>query len=210
LVNLDFIISPRGGTTYVLLWERWSQSKFASHYIWGTNGVSECKINVIWVGFLHGIKWIMFHGHLDYFQKPPLGGRPNMKSETLAFRNLTIVHLLYFIMCENPTWIVIPWNKIWWRGRLHMIAHYTWGHVTTLHEFGIVLGQPLDSSFGLSQFHVHGSWLVCEVALNHDMQCQLLNWITFSHLRQFLVQSKYIHWTSYNFLFVQILHTLLY
>ena len=22
----------------------------------------------------------MFHGHLDYFQKPPLGGRPNTKA----------------------------------------------------------------------------------------------------------------------------------
>jgi hypothetical protein len=30
-------------------------------------------------GFLHGIEWIMFHGHLDYFQKPPFGGRPNTK-----------------------------------------------------------------------------------------------------------------------------------
>jgi hypothetical protein len=30
-------------------------------------------------GFLHGIKWIMFHGHLDCFQKPPLGGRLNTK-----------------------------------------------------------------------------------------------------------------------------------
>ena len=29
--------------------------------------------------FLHDIKWIMFRGHLDYFQKPPLGGRPNTK-----------------------------------------------------------------------------------------------------------------------------------
>ena len=26
--------------------------------------------------FLHGIEWIVFHGRLDYFQKPPLGGRP--------------------------------------------------------------------------------------------------------------------------------------
>ena len=25
--------------------------------------------------FLHDIAWIMFHGHLDYFQKPPLGAR---------------------------------------------------------------------------------------------------------------------------------------
>ena len=30
-------------------------------------------------GFLHGIKWIVFHGHLDYFPKPSLGGRPNTK-----------------------------------------------------------------------------------------------------------------------------------
>ena len=30
-------------------------------------------------GFLHNIEWIMFHGHLDYFQKPSLGGRPNTK-----------------------------------------------------------------------------------------------------------------------------------
>ena len=28
-------------------------------------------------GTLRGIKWIMFPGHLDYFQKPPFGGRPN-------------------------------------------------------------------------------------------------------------------------------------
>ena len=28
-------------------------------------------------GLLHGIKWIVFHGHLSYFPKPPLGGRPN-------------------------------------------------------------------------------------------------------------------------------------
>ena len=37
--------------------------------------------------------------------------------------------------------------------------------MTTLHDFGDVLGQPLDTSFGLPQSHGHGSWLVCEVAL---------------------------------------------
>jgi hypothetical protein len=30
-------------------------------------------------GFLHGMEWIMFHGHLDYFRNPPLGGRPHTK-----------------------------------------------------------------------------------------------------------------------------------
>jgi hypothetical protein len=29
--------------------------------------------------FLHGIEWIMFHDHLVYFQKPPLGDKPNTK-----------------------------------------------------------------------------------------------------------------------------------
>jgi hypothetical protein len=34
-----------------------------------------CKVH----GFLHDIKWNMFQGSLDYFQKPPLGGKPNTK-----------------------------------------------------------------------------------------------------------------------------------
>ena len=29
--------------------------------------------------FLHGIEWIVFHGHLDYFLKPPFGDGPNTK-----------------------------------------------------------------------------------------------------------------------------------
>ena len=40
-------------------------------------------VNARWIlnlhGFLHGIEWIMSHGHLDYLQKPPLEGRPNTK-----------------------------------------------------------------------------------------------------------------------------------
>ena len=39
----------------------------------------------------------------------------------------------------------------------------------TLHDFGSVLGHALDTSFGLSQFHGHGSWLVCEVALRASL-----------------------------------------
>ena len=49
-----------------------------SHIARGTNRV---YVNARWMqslhGFLHGIERIMFHGHLDYFQKPPLGDRPN-------------------------------------------------------------------------------------------------------------------------------------
>jgi hypothetical protein len=40
--------------------------------------------------------------------------------------------------------------------------------VTTLDDFGGVLEKDglRTLSFGLSQFHGHNSWLVCEVALN--------------------------------------------
>ena len=38
--------------------------------------------------------------------------------------------------------------------------------MTTLHGFGGVLGRPLDTLFGLSQFHGHGSWLVWEVTFS--------------------------------------------
>ena len=44
----------------------------------------------------------MFHGHLDYFHKPLIGGRPSKKMETLAVRMFTTVDLFYFIMCEDP------------------------------------------------------------------------------------------------------------
>ena len=40
-------------------------------------------VNARWMqslhGFLHGIEWIMFHGHLEYFQKLFFGGKPSTK-----------------------------------------------------------------------------------------------------------------------------------
>jgi hypothetical protein len=61
-------------------------------------------VNARWMsslhGFLHGIKWTMCHGHLDYFQKSSLGGRFNTKigrpcciecSQSLIYSNLSCV-----------------------------------------------------------------------------------------------------------------------
>ena len=39
--------------------------------------------------------------------------------------------------------------------------------MTTLRDSGSVLGWPLDIFLGLSQFHGHGSWFMCEVALRN-------------------------------------------
>jgi hypothetical protein len=46
-----------------------------------------------------------------------------------------------------------------------MTSHYTQGSVTALHDFGGALDNFQTYSFRLSQFHGHGSWLVCEAAL---------------------------------------------
>ena len=39
--------------------------------------------------------------------------------------------------------------------------------MTTRHDFGGAWDGLWTLSFGLSQFHGHGSWLMCEVALNY-------------------------------------------
>ena len=94
-------------------------------------------------GFLHGIKWVMLDGHLDYFQKPPLGGRPNTKHGDHGTPNAHNRWFIVFYHMRGPTWIGSHWNSMWLRARLLMTLHYTWGFVTTLHDFGGVLGWPL-------------------------------------------------------------------
>jgi hypothetical protein len=125
----------------------------------------------------------MFHGHLDYFQKPSLRGRPNTKS--LGDHGTPNVHnhwLIYFIfiMCEDPHRIESHWTSTWLRARSCMTSHYTWGSVTTLHDFGGALGRrPQDTSFWtFSQFHGHGLWLVCEVTLHSTLTRKLAVWPT--------------------------------
>ena len=94
----------------------------------------------------------MYHSHLDYFQKPSLGGRPNTKWRDHDTPN---AHNRWFILVYHvwgPKWIEIHWNSIWLRARSHMTSHYTWGSVTTLRAIGGVLGRPLDTVFSLG-FH---------------------------------------------------------
>ena len=109
------------------------------------------------------------HGYLDYFPKPPLGGRPNTKPVDCGTQN---VHNCWFILYYHvwgPTWIEIHWNSIWLRVWLHMASHYTWGSVTTLHDFGGVLGRPLDTL--LWALTNSWSWL-----LAHEVALILLRW----------------------------------
>jgi hypothetical protein len=109
-----------------------------------------CKVYMD--GFQHGIKWIMSCGQLEYFQKPPLGGRPNTKLWDHDSPGNRWSILFYHLW--GPLWIEIHWNSIWLRAR----DHATW-------LWRVCWDVLWTHSFGLSQFHGHGSWLVCEVAL---------------------------------------------
>ena len=99
-------------------------------------------------GFLHGIEWIMFHSHWDYFQKSPLGGRSNTKPS--GDHGTMNVHNCWFILFHHlwrPVWLEIHWNSVWLRVRSHMTSHNTWEPKTTLHDFGGLLGWHLDTFF---------------------------------------------------------------
>jgi hypothetical protein len=108
--------------------------------------------------FLHGITRIMFHGHLDYSQKPPFGDRPNTKPVEHSSLNTHNRWFILFFHVWGPTWIKIHWNNIWLRTPSHMTPHYIWGSVTTLHDFEGVLGRPLDNF--LWALIISWSWLL--------------------------------------------------
>ena len=82
------------------------------------------------------------------FKNRPLEGRPNKKKpRDHGIPNAHNRRFILFYHVWGPTWIKIHWNSIWLRARSHMTSHYTWGSVTTLHDFGSVLGRPLDTFF---------------------------------------------------------------
>jgi len=88
------------------------------------------------------VTWIIF------LKKTPLGGRPHTN---LGDHGTPNAHNRRFILVYHPwgsTWIKKNhWNSIWLKARWHMTSHYTWKSMTTLHDYGGVLGWPLDTFF---------------------------------------------------------------
>ena len=96
--------------------------------------------------------------------------------ETMALRTLTIVDLFYS-MCEDHR-----------MNRNSLKEHLVEGPITWLHTtlegpwpHYMILKVCWDDglwtlSFGLSQFHGHGSWLVCEVALSDVRHMSMTPW----------------------------------
>jgi hypothetical protein len=96
------------------------------------------------------VPWTIFKNHL-------LEVGLTQNRETMALRMLKTVHLFSL----GPVWIETCWNNNWLRARSHMTSHYTWGSVTTLDDFGGVLGQPLDMFFWA--LTTSWSWLLARV-----------------------------------------------
>ena len=94
----------------------------------------------------------MFHGHLECFQNPPLGGRPNTKP---GYHGTLNAHNCWFILFYNA-WDTCmnrnSLNSIWLRARSHVTSHYPWGSVTNttwIWRWQGVLGRPLETFFSV-------------------------------------------------------------
>ena len=124
-------------------WKRRRWSKSAR----GTNEVCECKLDVksTWTPPYKASNGPWFHGHLEYPQKPPLGGRPNTKPGDHGTPNTHNRWFIWFYHARRHAWIKIHRSSIWLRTQSHMTSHHTQGPVTTLHDLGSVLGRPLDT-----------------------------------------------------------------
>ena len=86
-------------------------------------------------GFVHGIKRIIFSFSLQtwfYFM-------------FVCTSNAHNHCFILFYHVRGPAWIEIHWNSIWSRAPSHMTSHYTWGSMTTLHDFGGALAGPLNT-----------------------------------------------------------------
>jgi hypothetical protein len=123
---------------------------------WVQDGCTVCMASN---GSCFMVTWIVFNNHV--FE---VGLKQNR--ETMALWESQCHQFIIFLSCvRTPPLHVMNLYSIWLRASSDLTSHYAWGPVILLHDFGSVLGQPLDTSFGLSQYLVHGSWFVCEKSL---------------------------------------------
>ena len=68
-----------------------------------TEYISECKMDVNVHGFSHGMKWTVYRGHSYYFQKPLVGGRPNIEPGDHGTHNAHNRWFILFLSCARRT-----------------------------------------------------------------------------------------------------------
>jgi hypothetical protein len=134
----------------------------SSHYTWGTNGVQDgCKLYMDSYMASNGsrfmVTWTLFKNHL-------FGGRPNMKPwdhDTPTVHNRWFILFLSCVrtcMHRNSLKQHLVEGPITYDFPLHLRVR---DHTTTWCWRCRWDGGLWTLSLGLSQFHGHGSWLVC-------------------------------------------------
>ena len=86
------------------------------------------------------VTWTVFKNHL-------LEVGLTQNQETHGTMNAHNYWFILFYHMWGLVWIEIHRNNIRLRAQSHMTSHYARGSVTELHDFGGVLGRPLDSFF---------------------------------------------------------------
>ena len=129
-------------------WKRWSLCKFASHYAWGTNGVCQRKMDVkpTHIPTCHQIDNV-FMVTWTIFKNCLLEVGLTQPWDTMALWTLTtVVDSIYHV--GGPAWIEFLEIAFGWGPghiRLHTTLKGLWPHY--IHDFGGVLGWPLDTFF---------------------------------------------------------------
>jgi hypothetical protein len=108
----------------------------------------------------------MFHGHLDYFQKPPFGGRSNIETGRPWHSKISqpLIYLILSCVRTRMNGKSLKLHLVEGHGhiRLYTTLDDPWPHYMILE---VCWNGLWTLSFGLSQFHGRGSWLMCEVGL---------------------------------------------
>ena len=102
-------------------------------------------VRFTWIPTWHRMDHVSWS--LRLFSKWPLVGRPNTKPRDSGTPNTHNRWFILFYHLRGPAWIEIHWNSIRLRAQSHMTSHYTWGSMTTLHNFGGVVGRPVNTLF---------------------------------------------------------------
>ena len=97
------------------------------------------------------VTWTIFKHHL-------LEVSLTQNQETMVTPNAHNHWFILFYHVWGPAYIKIHQNNICLRSQSHLTSHYTWGSVTTLHDYGGVLGRHLDTFFWA--LTISWSWLL--------------------------------------------------
>ena len=151
------------------------------HFWYPHVGLFDAIINVIIHAHAFTYTWpisVKVGSHGIPSPKPRVTWGQSVQSQMLRAWKLGLTTSYMVPNPKSQVWHGCPHGKSFWRrglglvlrvglrARSHMASHYTRGSMTTHY---MILEVSWDGiwtlSFGFSQFHGHGSWFMCEVAL---------------------------------------------